>query len=159
MVNQKTDSSQVVNDYSSPVYLDNFMSPEYFTDGFKETFGNITDFLEKLGKYFALFLFIELLIGVIITVLKALQVHKLTGKTVGFSKVLLTATFNLFFLSVITSSFGITDNKATNPLYETSNALCTEAPNGTKEENPFIYGNTTTYGQATGPQEISALLQ
>ena len=35
LVNQNTDSSQVVNDYSSAVYLDKFMSPEYFTDGFK----------------------------------------------------------------------------------------------------------------------------
>ena len=109
------------------------MSPEYFTDGFKQTFGNITYYLEKLGIYFALFLFIKLLIDVIIVVVKAFQVHKLTGKTVGFSKVLLTATYNLFFLSVITSILGITDNKETNPLYETSNALCIEAPNETKE--------------------------
>ena len=49
LVNQNTDSYQVANDYSSPVYLDNFMSPEYFTDGFKQTFGNITYYLEKLG--------------------------------------------------------------------------------------------------------------
>ena len=74
MVNQSTDSSQVVNDYSSPVYLENFMSPEYFTDGFKETFGIITFYLEKLGICFALFLFIKMLIDVIIVVVKAFQV-------------------------------------------------------------------------------------
>ena len=111
-----------------------------------------------MGIYFALFLFIKLLIDVIIVVVKAFQVHKLTGKTVGFSKELLTATYNLFFLSVITSIFGITDNKETIPLYETSNALCIEAPNETKEETPFLYPNTTTYRQATAPQEISAPL-
>ena len=44
LVNQNTDSYQVANDYSSPMYLDNFMSPENFTDGFKQTFGNITFF-------------------------------------------------------------------------------------------------------------------
>ena len=100
-------------------------------------------------------MFIKLLIDVIIVVVKAFQVHRLTGKTVGFSKVLLAATYNLFFLLVITSIFGITDNKETNPLYETSNALCIEAPNETKEETPFLYPNTTIYRQATAPQEIS----
>ena len=78
------------------------MSPEYFTDGFNETFGNITYYLEKLGVYLAIFLFIKLLIDVIIVVVKAFQVHKLRGKTVGFSKVLFTAAYDLFFLSVIT---------------------------------------------------------
>ena len=158
LVNQNTHSYQVANDCSSPVYVDNFMSLEYFTDGFKETFGNITCHLEKLGICCALFLFIKLLTDVIIVVVKAFQVHKLTGKTVGYSKVLLTATFFLVFLSVITSIFGITDNMETNPLYETSNALCLEAPKETKEEIPFLYPNTTTYRQATAPQEISAPL-
>ena len=158
LVNQNTDSYQVKNDYSSPVYLDNFMSSENFTDGFKQTFRKITFYLENLGIYFALFLLIKLLINVIIVVVKAFQVQKLTGKTVRFSIVLLTATYNLFFLSVLTSIFRITDNKETDPLYETSNAMCIEAPNETKEETPFLYPNTTTYRQATAPQEVSAPL-
>ena len=112
----------------------------------------------KLGIYYALFFFIKLLIDVDRVVVKANQVHKSTVKTVGFSKVLLTATYNLFFLSVITSIFGKTDNKETNPLYETSYALCIEAPNETKEETPFFYPNTTKYRQATAPQEVSAPL-
>ena len=88
--------------------------------------------------------------------MKAFQVYKLTGKTVGFSKVLSTATYNLFFLSVFTSVFGITDNKETNLLYETGNALCIEALDETTEETPFLYPNTTTYRQATAPQEVPA---
>ena len=135
------------------------MSPDYSTDGFKETFGNITYYLEKLGYYFALFLFINLIIDVIILVVKPFQVYKLTGKTVGFSKALLTATYILFFLSVITSFFRITDNKEVNPLNETRNALCIEAPNETKEATPFFYPNATTYQQATAPQQVSRPLQ
>ena len=91
--------------------------------------------------------------------MNAFQVQKLTGKTVGVSKVLLTATYKMSFLSVLTSVFGITDNKETNPLFETSNALCIEAPNETKEETPFLYPNTTIYRQTTPPQEVSAPLQ
>ena len=49
LVNHNTDSYQVVNGYSSPVYLEHFMSPEYFTDGLKQTFGNIIYYLEKLA--------------------------------------------------------------------------------------------------------------
>ena len=134
------------------------MSPEYFTDGFNQTFGNITYYLEKLGIHIALFLYIELLIDVIRVAVEAFQVHKLTDKNVDFSKVHLTATYNLFFSSVITSIFGITDKKELNPLYETSNALCIEAPNETKEETPFFYPNTTNYRQPTALKEVSAPL-
>ena len=108
--------------------------------------------------YFALFLFIKLLIDVIIVVVEVFQVHKLTGRTVGFSKVLLAALCNLFFLSIITSIFGTTDNRETNPLYETSKAFSIEAPNETKEEAPFLYTNTTIDRQATAPQEMSVPL-
>ena len=135
------------------------MSTEFFTDGFKQTFGKINSHFENLGIYLALFVFIKLLIDVIIVVVKALQVHKITGKTVGFLKILLTATYNLFFLSVITSIFGITDNKETNPLYERNIALCNEVPNETKEETAFLYPSTTTYRQAAAPQEVPAPLQ
>ena len=135
------------------------MSPEYSTDGFKETFGNITYCLEKLGLYFAMFLFIKLIIDVVIVAVKAFQVYKLTGKFVGFSKLLFTATYILFFLSVITSFFRITDNKEAKPLNRTRNELCIEALNETKEETPFFYPNTTTYQQATAPQQVSRPLQ
>ena len=75
------------------------MSPEYFTDGIKQTFGKITYYVEKSGIYFALFLYIELLIDVFIVAVKAFQVHKLAEKTVGFLKVLLTATYSVLFVS------------------------------------------------------------
>ena len=104
-----------------------------------------------MGINFALFLFIKLLIDVVIVVVKAFQVHKLTAKTVVFSKILLTATYNLFFYQ---SNFKKTDNEETIPLYETSNALCIEAPKETKEETPFVHLDTTTYRQATAPQEV-----
>ena len=37
--------------------------------------------------------------------LKAFEIHRLTGATVGFSKILLGAVFNLFVLSIFTSIF------------------------------------------------------
>ena len=130
------------------------MSTEKITDGFKQTFGIVTYCLEKMSIYFALFLFIKLLIDILIVVVTAFQVHELTGKTVGFSKVLLSTTYNLFFFSVITSIFGITDNKETDPLYETINALCIEAFKETKEEAPFLCPKTTTYRQAAASQKV-----
>ena len=59
-----------------------------------------------LGNYFGIFWFIKLLIDVIIVVVKAFQVNKLTGKTVGFSNVLPTAPYNLFICQCLRQFLG-----------------------------------------------------
>ena len=53
------------------IYLDSLLSPAFFTDQFKGTFGIITFYLEKIGVYFACFLCIKFLTDVIVTIIRA----------------------------------------------------------------------------------------
>ena len=87
------------------LYLDSFISSNYFYDQFIDEFGVVGYWLERLGVWFAVFLFLKLVIDTIITIIKALEIHKLTGASVNFGKLLLSATYNLFFLSIFTSVF------------------------------------------------------
>ena len=87
------------------IYLDSLLSPNYFVTQFTGTFGIITYYLEKLGIYFAVFLCIKFILDVITTMLRAFEIHKMSNRTIGFWKILLGATYNLFVLSVFTSIF------------------------------------------------------
>ena len=87
------------------IYLDSLLSPTFFTDQFKGTFGIITFYLEKIGVYFACFLCIKFLTDVIVTIIRAFEIHKISNKTMGFWKFLLGATYNLCILSFFTPVF------------------------------------------------------
>ena len=87
------------------IYLDSLLSPTFFTDQFKGTFGIITFYLEKIGVYFACFLCIKFLTDVIVTIIRAFEIHKISNKTMGFWKILLGATYNLCILSFFTPVF------------------------------------------------------
>ena len=65
------------------IYLDSLFSPTFFTDQFKGTFGIITFYLEKNGVYFACFFCIKFLTDVIVTIIIAFEIHKLSNKTMG----------------------------------------------------------------------------
>ena len=80
-------------------YLDSLLSPTFFTEQFKGTFGIITLYLEKIGVCFACFLCIKFLTDVIVTIIRAFEIHKISNKTMGFWKILLGATYNLCILS------------------------------------------------------------
>ena len=43
--------------------------------------------------------------------MRALQIHKITGASVSFGKVILSATFNILFQSIVISVFRPTDEK------------------------------------------------
>ena len=87
------------------IYLDSLLSPTIFTEHFKGTFGIITFYLEKIGVNFAGFLCKKFLTDVIVTIIRAFEIHKISTKTMGFWKILLRATYNLCILSYFTPVF------------------------------------------------------
>ena len=44
---------------NSQFYFDNLLSPDYFSNQFKSIIGVVSYYLEKLGIYFAIFLFVK----------------------------------------------------------------------------------------------------
>ena len=62
-------------------------------------------YLQLCGTYFAAFLFIKLLIDLVMTIIRGFEVNKLTGRSSGFGKTLLNASYNIFLTSVVTSIY------------------------------------------------------
>ena len=72
---------------------------------FVQTFGTVGYWLEKFEIWFAIFLFIKLNIDLIITVLRNFEIYRTTGRSVSFGKILLSATYNLFMVSLLNSIY------------------------------------------------------
>ena len=81
------------------------ISPGYFNDQFLDTFGPVVYVLEHCGIYFSVFLFIKLIIGVVVMIVRYMEIDKITGSTLGFDKTLLSASYNIFLTSVLTSMY------------------------------------------------------
>ena len=81
------------------------ISPEYFKDRFMDTFGPVAYFLEDCGIYFSVFLFFKLIIDVVVMVIRHLEISRMTGASLGFGKTLLSASYNIFLTSVLTSMY------------------------------------------------------
>ena len=81
------------------------ISPEYFESKIRQTFGIIRYWLAKCVIWFAVFLFVKLTIDVTVTTVTAFEIHRLTGASVGFGKILLSATYYLFMVSIFHSMF------------------------------------------------------
>ena len=86
-------------------FVDNMISPNYFENEFVQTFGTVGYWLEKCEIWFAIFLFIKLIIDIVLVVLRTLEIHRITGRSVNFGKVLLSATYNLFMVSILNSVY------------------------------------------------------
>ena len=86
-------------------YVDKMTSPEYFKDRFMDTFGPVAYVLEHCGIYFSMFLFVKLIIDVVVMVIRQLEISKLTGASLGFGKTFLSASYNIFLTSVLTSMY------------------------------------------------------
>ena len=86
-------------------FVDNMISPNYFENKFVQIFGTVGYWLEKCGTWFAIFLFIKLIIDSVVIVMRTLEIHRITGKSVNFGKVLLSATYNLFMVSILNSVY------------------------------------------------------
>ena len=87
------------------LYLDSMLSPSFFLDHFKSTFGEIGYYIERAGILFACFMLIKFLIDVVIFILRAFEIQKLSKNTIGFRKTLLGASYNLFLFSIVTSIY------------------------------------------------------
>ena len=86
-------------------YVDNMISPGYFEDRFMDTFGPIACVLEHCGISFSLFLFFKIVIDVVVMVMRHLEITKMIGASLGFSKTLLSASCNIFLMSNLTSMY------------------------------------------------------
>ena len=85
--------------------VDNMISPGYFKDRFMDTFGPIANVLEHCGIYFSVFLFFKVIIDFVGSVLRHLEITKMTGASLAFGKTLLSASCNIFLMSVLTSIY------------------------------------------------------
>ena len=81
------------------------ISPEYFKDRFMDTFGPVAYVLEHCGIYFSMFLFFKLIIDVVVMVIRHLEISRMTGASLEFGKTLLSASYNIFLMSVLTSRY------------------------------------------------------
>ena len=81
------------------------ISPNYFGNEFVQTFGTVGYWLEKCGSWFAIFLLIKLIIDIVVVVMRTLERHRITGKSVNFGKILLPAIYNLFMVSISNSVY------------------------------------------------------
>ena len=86
-------------------FVDKMISPGYFKYQFLDTFGPVVYVLELCGIYFSVFLFIKLIIDMAVTVVRYMVIDKLTGSTLGVGKTLLSASYNFFLTSVLTSMY------------------------------------------------------
>ena len=84
-------------------FVDKMISPNYFENKFVGTSGTVGYWLGKCGIWFAIFLFIKLIIDIVVVVMRTLKTHRITGKSANFGKVLLSATYNLFMVSILNS--------------------------------------------------------
>ena len=107
---QKRGSSILFGPQLSPYYLDNFLSPDFFGLEFISHFGIVCYWLEKLGIFFACFLFLKLILEVLISLYRALELKTVTHGTVTFGRTLLYGFFNLAHLGIFTPIFKTDDN-------------------------------------------------
>ena len=70
-----------------------------------DTFGPVAYNLEHCGIYFSVFLFFKLIMDVVVMVIRHLEMTKLTGASLAFGKALLSASYNNFLMSVLTSIY------------------------------------------------------
>ena len=54
--------------------MDHLLTPSFFVDKFKETFGLLGYYIQCLGNFFACFLLVEFLIDVVVIVLRGLEI-------------------------------------------------------------------------------------
>ena len=86
-------------------FVDKMISPGYFKDHFLDTFGSVGYVLEHCGTCFSVFLFIKLIIDMVVIIVHYMAKDKLTGSNLGFGKTLLSASYNFFLTSVLTSMY------------------------------------------------------
>ena len=82
--------------------MEHLLTPSFFVDKFKETFGLLGYYIQCLGNFFACFLLVKFLIDVIVIVLRGLEIRKVSGATFGFVRTMLGAIFRFLVVSLQT---------------------------------------------------------
>ena len=90
-------------------YVDNMISTGYFKDRFMDIFGPVASDLEHCGIYFSVFLLFKLIIDVVVMVIRHSEIIKTTGASLGFGKTILSASNNIFLMSILTSMYVLSD--------------------------------------------------
>ena len=112
-------------------FVDNMVSPKIFENKFVQTFGTVGYWLEKCGIWFAIFLFIKLNIDIVVTVMRTLEIHRITGRSDSFRNVLLSSTHNFFMVSIMSSVYS-----PAKPI-ETSTPIIVEMQESTEHNYPY----------------------
>ena len=99
---------------SRTIYLDSLISPDFFNNQFVETFGKIQYIIERCRIFFAAFLFIKLLIDIVLCLIRAMQINKITNASIHFGKALFAATFDLMSAPILTSIYLATNSENDN---------------------------------------------
>ena len=94
------------------------ISPDFFKSEFIRVFGWIPYVIEKCGIYFAAFLFCKFIIDIVVMVIRAIEIHKMVGRTVSFARIITAALYNIFFLSILTSIYSDDKDKTKGNFYE-----------------------------------------
>ena len=84
-------------------YIDSLISPNFWKKKFTSTFGILTFWLEKVGVYFALFMFISSLMGIISVVIRTYEMRRLTANSLSIGSVLFSGIFNVLHISSLSN--------------------------------------------------------
>ena len=99
---------------SRTIYLDSFISSDFFNSQFVETFGKIQYIIKRCGIFFAAFLFNKLLIDIVFRLIRTMQINKITDASIHFGKALLAATFDLMSVPIMNSIHQATYSEKSN---------------------------------------------
>ena len=109
LIDYTTDRKGIDGSYSytprNEFFVDKMISPGYFKDRFLDTFGPVVYALEHCGIYLSVFLFIKLIIDVVVMIVRYLERDKISRSTLRFCMNLLSASYNVFLLSVLPSIY------------------------------------------------------
>ena len=84
--------------------VDNVIFTNYFVSKFVQTFRTMGFWPEECGIWFAIFLPLKVIMDITVIVIRTLKLHRMAGKYVSFGKVLLSATYNFFMVSILNLS-------------------------------------------------------
>ena len=101
---ERTDGSHYYTPQTE-FFEDEMISAGYFRDEFLDIFGTVVYKLEPCGIFFTVFLFIKFIIDVAVMIVRYMEIDKITGCTLGFGKTLVSASYKIFFTSVLTSMY------------------------------------------------------
>ena len=93
--------------YKNPadIFVDTFISPDFFKNQFIANFGYIAFYLQLAGTYFAAFLLVKFLLEIVMSIIRAFEIHVLAGRTVSFARLVAAAMFNVFYVTALTNIF------------------------------------------------------